>query len=80
MTTKKHINLQGPSETNYVCICLYGYTYDKTSGSFKTMESIHVSYLDDEGRSILGDHDNNPDCGECLEKYPLALLAITDLE
>ena len=45
------------------------------------MESIHAVWLDDNGSCLNSDSKNdNPDCEECLERFPLYVLADTDLE
>ena len=78
---KKHINLLAPSDTNNICVCLCGYTYPTGRLIHGETESLHVNHLDYEAQ--LQDKNwalTTPNCEACLERLPLALLAMTDLE
>ena len=61
--------------------CLCGYSYIAHSIVGDPTEAIHVVWLADDGTSTgLRTTQADPNCEICLEKYPLVLLARTELE
>ncbi len=72
----QHINIETPGA---ICYCLCGYSYS-TGGE---LESLNVVWLNDDGSvdvNCFFKNTKEPDCVECLARFPLYLLAETELE
>ena len=69
-----HINAKPPDETDHICICLCGYTFPGY-GQGSMWAGWFIEY---ENR-----YENKYEqvtCEVCLERFPLLLLASTELE
>ena len=82
MTETEHINLQAPSITSGSTICLCGFTFIRdTDGYSDHGPTLWSMWIEGSGyHEKKPSHFADPTCVVCLERYPLALLALTDLE
>ena len=73
-----HINtdVDFAADTHVTCLCGYSYPLGPPH------ESIHAVWLNDDGvpQCTSPHNDKPPTCKSCLERYPLYMLAGTELE